>query len=95
MRGAVPLLLHTSSWRGTWLSTGVTLLFNLTPVYEFHRLNREDVMCGARRTQGRGEKCIIILVRRPVGKRPLERPMRRWEDSIIMDIREIWWEGVD
>jgi hypothetical protein len=29
-----------------------------------------------------------ILVGKPEGKRPLERPRRRWEDGIKMDIRE-------
>jgi hypothetical protein len=30
-----------------------------------------------------------ILVGRPEGKRSLGRPMRRWEDNINMDLREI------
>jgi hypothetical protein len=34
-----------------------------------------------------------ILVGRPEGRRPLERPRRRWEDSIKMDLREIgFWD---
>jgi hypothetical protein len=28
-----------------------------------------------------------VLVRKPVGKRPLGRPRRRWEDSIKVDIK--------
>jgi hypothetical protein len=32
-----------------------------------------------------------VLVGKPKGKRPLERPMRRWEDGIKMDLREIGW----
>jgi hypothetical protein len=36
-----------------------------------------------------------ILVRKPEGKRPLGRPMCRWEDNIRMDLREIQWEFVD
>jgi hypothetical protein len=35
-----------------------------------------------------------MLVGKPEGKRPLEINKRRWED-IKMDLREIWWEGVD
>jgi hypothetical protein len=31
-----------------------------------------------------------VLVGRPEGKRPLERPRRRWEDNIKMDLRETW-----
>jgi hypothetical protein len=34
-----------------------------------------------------------ILVGKPEGKRPLERPRRRWEDGIKMDLREIGWGG--
>jgi hypothetical protein len=29
------------------------------------------------------------------GKRPLERPTRRWEDDIKMDLKAFGWEGVD
>jgi hypothetical protein len=28
-------------------------------------------------------------------KTPLPRPRRRWKDDIIMNLRDIWWEGVD
>jgi hypothetical protein len=28
-----------------------------------------------------------------VGRRPLGRPRRRWEDNIKMDLREIWFGG--
>jgi hypothetical protein len=34
-----------------------------------------------------------VLVGKPEGKRPLERPRRRWEDGINMDLREIGWGG--
>jgi hypothetical protein len=36
-----------------------------------------------------------VLVRKPEGKRPLERPRRRWEDGIKMDLREIVWGDVE
>jgi hypothetical protein len=36
-----------------------------------------------------------ILLGKPEGKRPLVRPKCRWEDNIIMDLREIRWEDVD
>jgi hypothetical protein len=35
----------------------------------------------------------IILVGKLEGKRPLERPMYRWEDNFKMDLREV--EGMD
>jgi ribosome biogenesis protein Nip4 len=36
-----------------------------------------------------------ILVGRPEGRRPLERPRRRWEDNIKMALREIGFGDVD
>jgi hypothetical protein len=36
-----------------------------------------------------------ILVGRSEGRRPLERPRRRWEDNIKMDLREIGFGDVD
>jgi hypothetical protein len=33
-----------------------------------------------------------ILIDKPEGKRPLGRPMRRKEDNIRMNLREIGWE---
>jgi hypothetical protein len=43
---------------------------------------------------GEGRNVYRGLVGNPEGKRPLERPRRRWEDGIKMDLREIGWEGV-
>jgi hypothetical protein len=34
-----------------------------------------------------------IFVRKQ-GMKPLRRPRNKWEDNIIMDIREIEWEGM-
>jgi hypothetical protein len=36
-----------------------------------------------------------VLVGEPEGKRPLERPRRRWEDGIRMELSEIGWGGVE
>jgi hypothetical protein len=36
-----------------------------------------------------GKNMYRVLVGKPEGKRPLERPRRRWEDGIKMDFREI------
>ena len=41
----------------------------------------------ARMGQGRG--VYRVLVGKPEGKRPLERPRRRWEDNIKMDLQEV------
>jgi hypothetical protein len=32
-----------------------------------------------------------VLMGKPAGKRSLERPRRRWEDGIRMDLRETGW----
>jgi hypothetical protein len=44
-----------------------------------------------------GEKmnAYSILVGKPNGKRPLERPRCRWEDNIRMDVGKIGWGGMD
>jgi hypothetical protein len=44
---------------------------------------------------GEERKVYKVLVRKPEGKRPLGRPMRRWEDGIRMDLRETGLGGVD
>jgi hypothetical protein len=36
-----------------------------------------------------------LLVGKPEGKRPLERPRRRWVDNIRMDLGEVGWGDVD
>jgi hypothetical protein len=43
---------------------------------------------------GEETKFYKALVGKPVRKRPLGRPRRRWEDVIRMDLREIGW-GVE
>jgi hypothetical protein len=40
-----------------------------------------------------GERCLQGFVGRPDGKRPLERPKRRWDDNIKMELWEIWIHG--
>ena len=36
-----------------------------------------------------------VLVEKPVGKRTLGRPRRRWEDNIKMDLQEVGCGGMD
>ena len=36
-----------------------------------------------------------VLVGKPEGKRPLERPRRRWEDNIKMDLQEMGYGVMD
>jgi hypothetical protein len=35
------------------------------------------------------------LAEKPEGRRPLERPRRRWENNIKMDLREVGWRNKD
>jgi hypothetical protein len=42
-----------------------------------------------------GRNVDRVLVGKPEGKGPLERPWRRWEDGIKMDLGEIGWEDVE
>jgi hypothetical protein len=44
---------------------------------------------------GEERKVYKVLVEKPKGKRPLERPRRRWEDGIRLDLGEIDLRGVD
>jgi hypothetical protein len=42
---------------------------------------------------GKDRKVYRVLVGKPEGKRPLERPRSRWKHGIRMDLRQIGWEG--
>jgi hypothetical protein len=45
----------------------------------------------------RGEERGVyrVFVGRPEGKTPLGRPRHRWEDNIMMDLREIGIDGAN
>jgi hypothetical protein len=36
-----------------------------------------------------------VLLGEPEGKRPLGRPRYRWEDSIKVNLQDVWCEGMD
>ena len=42
---------------------------------------------------GEGSSVYRVLVGKPEGKRPLERPRLRWEDNIKMDLQEVGGGG--
>jgi hypothetical protein len=44
---------------------------------------------------GEGRGVHRVLVGRPEGKRPLERPRYRWEDKIKLDLGEIGIDGAN
>jgi len=37
----------------------------------------------------------VVKVGKPEGKEPIERPRRRWEDNIKMDLQEVGCGGMD
>jgi hypothetical protein len=44
---------------------------------------------------GEGRNMYRILMGKPKGKRTLEKPRRRWEYGIKMDLQEIGWGRVE
>jgi len=37
-----------------------------------------------------------VLVLKPEGRKPLDRPRHRWENNIKMELQEVgWWHGLD
>jgi hypothetical protein len=44
---------------------------------------------------GKKMNAYRILVGKPEGKRPLERPIHRWMYDIKIDLREIEWGEMD
>jgi hypothetical protein len=42
---------------------------------------------------GEEKNVYRVLVGEHKGRRPFERPRRRWEDGIKMDLREVGWGG--
>jgi hypothetical protein len=44
---------------------------------------------------GEGRNVYRVLVGKPEGKIPLERPWHSWEDGINMDLRETGWGGME
>jgi hypothetical protein len=64
---------------------------NIVRVIKSRRMRR----AGHVTRMGEGRGVHRILVGRSEGERPLGRPMRRWEDNIKMDLREIGIEGAN
>ncbi|KAJ4447441.1 hypothetical protein ANN_09448 [Periplaneta americana] len=52
-------------------------------------------MAGHVAHMGESRNAYRVLVGRSEGKRPLERPRRKWEDNIKMDLREVRYDDKD
>ena len=48
---------------------------------------------GIRRGNRRGAYKVLVGIRE--GKRPLGKPMRRWENNINMDLQSMRWGSLD
>jgi hypothetical protein len=44
---------------------------------------------------GEGRKVYRVFLGKPEGKRPRERPRRKWKDGIRMYLRETGWGSVE
>jgi hypothetical protein len=82
---------------GDWRKLLSGELHNLYPSPDIIRQIKSRRMrwAGHVARMGEGRNVWRVLVRKPEGRRPLERPRRRREDGIKMDLREIGWGGVE
>jgi hypothetical protein len=55
----------------------------------------KNEMGGACSSDGEGRGVYRVLVGKPERKRPMGRPRRRWEDDIMMDLKEAGCGGMD
>jgi hypothetical protein len=80
---------------GEWrkLHSGDLYILYSSPDIIRHIKSRRMRWAGNVAHMGEGRNVYRVLVGKPEGKRPLERPRRRWEDGIKKDLRDIGWEG--
>jgi hypothetical protein len=80
---------------GEWRKLHNEELHNLYSSPDIIRQVKSRRMRWARHVARMGEdrKVYKVLVGKPEGKRPLERPRRRWEDGVRMDLKEIGLGG--
>jgi len=57
--------------------------------------SRRMIWAGHVACMGERRGVYRVLVGKPEGKRPLERPRRRWENNIKMDLQEVRRGGMD
>jgi hypothetical protein len=79
---------------GEWRKLHSGELHNLysSPDIIRHIKSRRIKWAGNVARMGEVRNVYRVLVRKPEGKRSLERPRLRWKDGIEMDLREIGWE---
>jgi hypothetical protein len=81
--------------RGEWRNLPNGDLHNLYSSLDIIRQIKSRRMrwAGHVARMGQGRNVCRVLVGKPEGKSPLERPSRRWEDGIKIDLGEIGWGG--
>jgi hypothetical protein len=67
-------------------------LYSLPSIIRIMKAKR--MRCGACSTNGEMWNAYRLLVGKPEGRRPLERPRRRWLGNIRMDLVEVGWGHV-
>jgi hypothetical protein len=79
----------TGEWRRLHKKELYALYFspNIIRVIKSRRLR----WAGHVARMGERRDAYRVLVGKPEGRRPLERPWHRWEDNIKMDLRELGW----
>jgi hypothetical protein len=82
---------------GEWRKLHNKKLHDLYSSTSIIRMIKSRRMRWAGHVSRMGEKrnAYRLLVGKPEGKRPLERPRRRWVDNIRMDLGEVGWGDVD
>jgi hypothetical protein len=81
----------TAEWRK--LHSGELHNLYSSPDIIRHIKSRRMRWAGHVARMGEGRNVYRVLVGKPEGERPVERPRRRWEDGIKMDLREICLGG--
>jgi hypothetical protein len=81
---------------GEWRKTHNGELHNLYSSPDIIRQIKSRIMrwAGHVARMGEGRNMYRVLVGKPEGKTPLERPRCRWQDRIKMDLKEIGWGGM-
>jgi hypothetical protein len=81
----------TGEWKK--LHNGELQILYSSPAIIRHIKSRRMRWVGHVACTGEGRNVYRVLVGKPKGKRPLERPRHRRENGINMDIRETGWRG--
>jgi hypothetical protein len=57
--------------------------------------SRRMIWTGHVARMGKERGVYRVLVGKPEGKRPMERPKRRWKDNIKIDLQKVYCAGME